>query len=1047
MEPFQQPFSKWNWEQNYQFQGEKTWDDTAKRNGLALAEPEDEKEKWAHKFYELIGNMRFLPGGRIIANAGTSYSEATLLNCFVSGPDTPDVDSIDEINAELGRCMKILASEGGYGVNANWMRPRGAIIQGTGARTPGAVEMLNMWDQTAETLTKGPEKPKEREDAKDKIRKGAMMVTMSLWHPDVREFITAKSEAGKLAHFNMSVLASDEFMEAVKTDSEWEFVYPAFEEQPTLYEETWDGNLDKWRDNGGRVKTYDTVPARELWEKVMDSTYNNNEPGVLFVDTINQRNPLYYCEYILGTNPCVAEGTLVNTPDGYKKVEDVEEGESILTVLGEEPVEEIEVHEDYPVYDVTFSDGTTQTVTAAHRYHVKEDGAKSIDKRRVDNMEEGDCVRIHANDLNFELDEDAWHRGVKRGIILGDGSISPDTLEGTNRDAFAICSSVEDAEYNERIRSLFNKDKQNLDTTSEGKACKIWIKGQHKLESLDVAPACAPDKTLDVSDTPRSELLGLFDGLIASDGNVNLKSNHPQLRYDSTSRDLAEAVRNIVIAFGGHATITTSESGKSVINGRKIEGNHKKYTVNISGASFRKMASISRMEDLHPGKSERLIKAQTDFKLSGNYMHAKVRSIEPAGTANVYDLYCEKSDTWITEGYVQQGCGEQCLPPGGACNLGNMVLPAYLEKEDDERFWDFDWEQFKEDIPVAVRLLDNVNDVSYLPLQEQRNQAQQKRRVGLGHMGFGSMLMMMGIRYGSTESAMLARQIQKTLTNEAYRASARLAGEKEAFPLYDQEKYMDGDMMQYLSEDVKTEIKQNGMRNSHLTSIQPTGNTSQVANIVSGGLEPVFSFQQRRSVEMPHLPDELEKPPRMPENEDDVWRLDGKVMWKAEKQFREVLWRCTVEGYEDWQVHPTRGIIKDFVNEDYAAKRMKEEGVWNPDASYVVKTHDLTVDDHVRVMTEFARYIDSAMSKTVNIPESYDYEDFKDLYQEFWESGVIKGGTTYRRGTMSAVLEDDDNDEEEQADAETKCPQCGSDTREEEGCTKCNECGWEKCAV
>jgi len=686
---FKQDFSRLNWKQNYQYRNESGWDDTAERVSYALAQPEEKTDFHASRFYDLISKQRWLPGGRILANAGTSYDKATLINCYVSGPQKPDVDSMEEINAEVGRCMKILASEGGYGINANWLRPRGAIIRGTGARTPGAVEMLNVWDQTAETLTKGPETEAERDDAKDKIRKGAMMVTMSLWHPDVVEFIQAKSESGKLAHFNMSVLASDDFMRAVKEDRDWQLIYPDFEQAAELYEETWDGNINEW---DGPVKVYEELPARQLWDTVMESTYNQNEPGVQFIDHINNRNPLYYAEYIMGTNPC----------------------------------------------------------------------------------------------------------------------------------------------------------------------------------------------------------------------------------------------------------------------------------------------------------------------------------------------------------------GEQCLPPGGACDLGNFVLPNYLYETVPGKF-KFDFDQFKKDVKIGVRALDNVNDLAYFPLPIQREEAAKKRRIGLGHMGFGSTLLMLDIPYGSHESLLLARRIQKTLANQAAKASARLAMEKEPFPLYDEEKYMKGDMVQRLDQEAQDLIRQHGLRNSHLTSTQPTGNTSTVANNVSGGIEPVFSFRQQRTAEMPFLPDRLSKPNKQPLEENDRVEVGG-TSWLAEKQNREVVWRCQEEGFKDWQIHPTRGIVRDFVLEDYGVMRLKEAGVWDEDRPGAVKTLDLSVEDHVQVMEQFATYIDSAISKTVNVPADYDYKEFKNLYRDAWDTGVIKGLTTYRAGTMSAVLEDKDEDEDSMND-ETKCPRCGSSTREEEGCTTCVECDWQKCAV
>jgi ribonucleoside-diphosphate reductase alpha chain len=172
-------------------------------------------------------------------------------------------------------------------------------------------------------------------------------------------------------------------------------------------------------------------------------------------------------------------------------------------------------------------------------------------------------------------------------------------------------------------------------------------------------------------------------------------------------------------------------------------------------------------------------------------------------------------------------------------------------------------------------------------------------------------------------------------------------------------------------------------------------------------------------------------------------------MWRAEKQHREIVWRCEEEGFEDWTIHPTRGICKDVVLEDYGVRRMKEIGEWDPDAPWAVKTLDLSVEDHVSVMEPFARYTDSALSKTVNIPADYPFEDFQALYEDAWETGVIKGLTTYRAGTMSAVLEDADEDEEEEEDVvPDECPECGdSEFVHKEGCIECETCAWTACSL
>ena len=163
---------------------------------------------------------------------GTGLKGTTYINCFVDGFTGRDQDSMEGILDTLRRQALILKSEGGYGFCADVMRPRGAFVRGIGNESPGAVQMLDMWDTQSSVITAGSGHKSKRKDAKQKIRKGAQMVTMSCWHPDVEEFITSKQTAGRLTKFNMSVLITDELMAAVKNNEPWRLEFPDYERTP-----------------------------------------------------------------------------------------------------------------------------------------------------------------------------------------------------------------------------------------------------------------------------------------------------------------------------------------------------------------------------------------------------------------------------------------------------------------------------------------------------------------------------------------------------------------------------------------------------------------------------------------------------------------------------------------------------------------------------------------------------------------------------------------------------------------------------------------------
>ncbi|HVV65149.1 MAG TPA: adenosylcobalamin-dependent ribonucleoside-diphosphate reductase [Rhizomicrobium sp.] len=229
---------------------------------LAGAEKHDDRLGRAQQFAEALRGFRFLPAGRILAGAGAERN-VTLFNCFVMGTIP---DSMDGIFSHLREAALTLQQGGGIGYDFSTLRPKGSLVKGVGADASGPVSFMEVWDSMCRTIMSAGS------------RRGAMMATLACDHPDIEEFISAKRAAGRLTNFNLSVLASDAFMRAVSEDGAWDLVF--------------DG------------RTYKTLRARDLWDRIMRSTYDHAEPGVIFIDRINEENNLAYCETIRATNPC-----------------------------------------------------------------------------------------------------------------------------------------------------------------------------------------------------------------------------------------------------------------------------------------------------------------------------------------------------------------------------------------------------------------------------------------------------------------------------------------------------------------------------------------------------------------------------------------------------------------------------------------------------------------------------------------------------------------------------------------------------------------------
>jgi len=395
----------------------------------------------------------------------------------------------------------------------------------------------------------------------------------------------------------------------------------------------------------------------------------------------------------------------------------------------------------------------------------------------------------------------------------------------------------------------------------------------------------------------------------------------------------------------------------------------------------------------------------------------KIKSIEVVENQDVYDITVKNNHNFFANGLLVHNCGEQLLPIGGVCLLGSLNLTQFVNKNKN----DWDYGKLKEIIPIAIRFMDNVNDVTNVPLESQRQNLKDKRRIGLGIMGYGSALMMMKLRYGSEKAVELTESLMKFIMNTAYSSSAILAEEKGVFGLYDEEKYLSGEFIKNLDEKTRSLIKQFGIRNSHLLSIQPTGNTSIFANVISGGLEPVFMPEYVRTSMMPYAPEGLS----VPKNVDWVNKTyKSDTEWEWIKEGDENLLSVKFQG-NTWKFDNSRGLLRETTVKDYAVRSLESTNEWDPKAPWAATTTELGIDEHVVTMGVLSKYIDSAMSKTVNIPNDYPFESFKTLYKDLHSTKTVKGGTTYRAGTMTEVLSStkkEDSKKEENKIIKTDAP-------------------------
>jgi len=926
------------WDMKYRLKGadgavvDATIDDTWRRVAAALAAPEAEPEKWVEPFAEALADFRFLPAGRILAGAGTGR-EVTLFNCFVMGAIPDDMGGIFEHLKEAALTMQ---QGGGIGYDFSTLRPKGAPVRGVGADASGPLTFMDVWDAMCRTIMSAG------------YRRGAMMGTMRCDHPDIEAFIEAKHEAGRLRMFNLSVLVTDAFMTAVKEDAPWELSF--------------EGTVFK------------SLRARELWDRIMRATYAYAEPGVIFIDRINRLNNLNYCETIQATNPCVTAETWIATADGPRQVIDLVGRRFAALIDGKAHLSDTEGFfrtGRKPVLRLSTRDGQELRLTADHPIRKVSRATRwSIDMAwtPAGDLEPGDRIALH--DHRAAADWPGHHgedEGYLIGLLVGDGTLKSDKAV---LSAWPGRQIVNGGDERPGVRGVMARAATAAKVLPHRADFAGWMavpgRGEYRLalsairdltHRLGLRPG-AKTVTPAIERSSAGFYRGFLAGLFDADGSIQgSQKKGVSIRLAQSDRELLRAVQRMLLRLGIASKVyeyrrpageRPRPDGRGGMKAYETAAQHELVIARENVIRFAEIIDIADGD-----KRNRLLSVVAAYRRAPNRERflSEVRAVEPDGMAEVFDVRIPGINAFDANGLYVHNCGEQPLPPYGACLLGSINLARLVDAPFSVEAT-LDLDALDRLVPTAVRMMDNVTDISRFPLPQQQAEAKAKRRIGLGVTGLADALIMCGARYGSERAVVLTETWMRALRRAAYQASIDLAAEKGAFPLFDRDAYLAGETVAALDEDLKQGIARHGIRNALITSVAPTGTISLFADNVSSGIEPVFSFQYTRNVLMP-----------------DGARKEQDVSDYAVRLFR----------------------------------RMKGESAPLPDC--FVDAQRLTPGDHVVMQAAVQKYVDSSISKTINCPEDISFEAFKDVYVQAYDLGC-KGCTTYRPNEVTgAVLE------------------------------------------
>ncbi|MEZ0227321.1 MAG: LAGLIDADG family homing endonuclease, partial [Planctomycetota bacterium] len=763
------------------------------------------------------------------------------------------------------------------------------------------------------------------------VRRGANMAVLRVDHPDILDFIDLKSDPRELTNFNVSVAVTDAYMKALRDDASYELVNP----------------------RTGKVAG--TLAAREVWERIIQRAWQSGEPGLVFIDRVNEANPTPQLGAIEGTNPCVTGETRLATQHGLVRIEDLHVSGSELEctvdtrVFGSDrgtttrrATPAFVTSESAEVWKVSTREGYEIQATAWHELYT------SRGKIQLQDLRVGDRLLIQSGKGQFGP-EGSYALGYLMGLIAGDGHF----CDRSGHQAAVVALWGDDRRHMPSVLRLVREVVGGRSTSRMAGSVAVEDRNTENVRSVALAKVLAgygftKDTKLCVPEVvwrgSEECVRGYLQGLFQADGTLNL-SGHAHaptcsIRLASSEPKHLREVQRLLANFGvfsaihmrraaGRRRLPDGHGGSRLYECRAdheliIGGESRDRFVREIGFAPAARRHAERYSDWADGKA---LNRRQAFA-------AEVTSIDSIGRARVYDVTQPDHNAVTFNGLVSGQCGEQPLLPHESCNLGSVNVAHFVKGGT------VDWDRLRSTVHLAVRFLDDVIESNRYPLPAIEAVTKANRKIGLGVMGFADLLVLLHVRYDSDEGLALAEKVATFVHEEAKRASEELARKRGAFPSWL------GSLWAMRGDEPR--------RNATVSTVAPTGTISLIAGC-SSGIEPLFAVSYQRRA------------------------LDGEAVLDV--------------------VHPELARIaqaRGFDPEKFTTAPQDVKDVFRT-------AHEIAPEWHVKMQAAFQRHVESAVSKTINLPREAAAEDVRRAYLLAHELGC-KGITVYRDGSREAQV-------------------------------------------